>query len=154
MLVTLLGIVIVAKEEQSSITLFPICCSPTFKVIELRLVQFINALSSIVSTLLGIVMLSRLEQNSKAFLGIEETPVPIVMELRLLQREKVLLPSEVTLFGIVNDVRPDKAKALSPIVVTLSGILMLLRLVHESKVRSWIVIISPFIVIPVRAEQA
>ena len=76
------------------------------------------------------------------------------MELRLLQREKVLLPSEVTLFGIVNDVRPDKAKALSPIVVTLSGILMLLRLVHESKVRSWIVIISPFIVIPVRAEQA
>ena len=115
MLVTLLGIVIVAKEEQSSITLFPICCSPTFKVIELRLVQFINALSSIVSTLLGIVMLSRLEQNSKAFLGIEETPVPIVMELRLLQREKVLLPSEVTLFGIVNDVRPDKAvSVISP----------------------------------------
>ena len=55
-----------------------------------------------------------------------------------------MLPSEVTLFGIVTDVRPEKAKAFSPIVVTLSGILMLLRLVHESKVRSWIVsVISP-----------
>ena len=61
-----------------------------------------------------------------------------------------MLPSEVTLFGIVNDVRPDKAKALSPIVVTLSGILMLLRLVHESKVRSWIVTISPLILIEAR----
>ena len=82
-------------------------------------------------TLPGIVMLSRLVQYSKAFLGIEETPVPIVMELRFLQREKVLSPSEVTLFGITKDVRPDKAKAFSPIVVTLSGIVMLSRLVHE-----------------------
>ena len=61
-----------------------------------------------------------------------------------------MLPSEVTLFGITKDVRPDKAKALSPIVVTLSGILMLLRLVHDSKVRSWIVSIPQFIVIEAR----
>ena len=105
-------------------------------------------------TLAGIVMLSRLVQYSKALFGIEETPVPIEIEFNLLQCEKVILSREVTLFGITKDVRPDEAKALSPIVVTLSGILMLLRLVHESKVRSWIVTISPFIVIPVRAEQA
>lgn len=61
-----------------------------------------------------------------------------------------MLLSKVTLFGIAKDVRPEKAKAPSPIVVTLSGIVMLLRLGHESKVRSWIVLISPFIVTEAR----
>ena len=107
MLVTLLGIVIVANEEQSSITLFPICCSPTFKVIELRLVQFKNALSSIVSTLLGIVMLLRLVHESKVRSWIVTISPFILIEVRLLHPWKAYAPIEVTLSGISIEVRPE-----------------------------------------------
>ena len=55
------------------------------KVMLVRLVQFLKALSPMLVTLLGIVMLVRLMQNSKALSPMLVTPSGIVILVRLVQ---------------------------------------------------------------------
>ena len=73
-------------------------------------------------------MLVKLEQLWKASLPIEIMPLPIVIFSNLVQLEKVLSLIEVTLSGIVTLVNEQPLNAVSPIYLTLSGIVMEVKL--------------------------
>jgi hypothetical protein len=69
-------------------------------------------------------------------------PFPIITLVRLLQLAKAPSPMSVTLFGMVTLVMPEPAKAppnipkpveFVPMLITLFGMVMFLRLVQPSK---------------------
>ena len=61
------------------------------------------------------------------------TLLPIVMEVSPEQSINAPFPILVTLLGMVIEVSPDSSNAHSPIVITPSGMFMLVKLVHWVK---------------------
>ena len=151
--------VILVRLLQSSNAYFPIVVTLSGIVTLVRLLQFSNAYSPILVTLSGIVTLVRLLQPENAFSPIVVTlsgivysvaPQPIANELitpsiikhlwsvdanlplnscRLRQPANALFPILVTLSGMVILVRLLQYKnAYQPISVTPSGIVTLVRL--------------------------
>lgn len=77
------------------------------------------------------VTLVRLLQNEKASFGILVKPVPMV-NVAIREYENDRIPIVVTLFGIVMLVKPQASNALLAMVTTLLGMVTLVRLLQLS----------------------
>jgi len=108
MLVTLLGIVMVARLVQLINTESLMLVTPVPMVTEVRLVQLLNASLSIYDALLGMVMVVSWEQFLKVLKPIYpalEVGVKVTVVM-LLQPSSALFERIVTLGGMVKLVRP------------------------------------------------
>jgi len=110
MLATLSGMVTLARFEQKEKAVVPMEVTSSNLTTKPAAGNLVPQLSVAVFVTLSvfIVMFLRLLQRSKAGLSIKETPLPMVMLARL----------------------PHWKKAFFPILVTLSGMVMLVRLVQ------------------------
>jgi hypothetical protein len=168
MLVTPLGIVTLARLLQFLKALAPMLITPSGMFMTSRLSQLSKASFSMLVTPLGIVTLARFLQFLKALAPMLLTPLGMIKEvsafpagyatkvflsllyktpsseaysllpestyiaLRLAQLEKASIPMLLTLSGIVMLSRlVQPLKALYPMLVTPLGIVTLARLVHS-----------------------
>lgn len=125
--VVLAGIEIADRLEQLANALSPMLATPDGIDIELRLLQPENAPLPILVTPADIAMLVRERHPLNVEAGIDEIEACMLTELSPVQPANTPLPMLVTLPGIVTFAREEQfANALSPMLLTLLGMLTLL----------------------------
>ena len=164
MLVTLFGIVMEVREEQSEKALRPILVTllgivvflqPAMRVLVAVLIialQFSRL--SYVEFLLSTTMEVKEEHPTKAPTTMRSTLFPMVTEVREEQPEKAPSPMLVTLLGIVTEVKEEQPeKALSPIHVTLLPMVTEIREEQSLKAPSPMLVTLFGMVMEVKEEQ-
>ena len=164
-LLTLSGIVTLVKEEQPAKTTSPMLLTPSGIVILVKEEQPTKAPALILVTLSGIVIFVNPPGTATSVFPFFVNKSPKVdlkegllksteKEVRLEQPAKAPSPMLLTLFGIVMHVKDSQPlKATLPILVTLFGIVILFNEEQSSKAATPMLLTLSGIVMPIKEVQ-